>query len=154
MRHSRHSLKRLKSEALQTKINKASTKPLSPGLPLFSATLLRALACCVLRIHQSMKWMWPWPTARRVYAFQVDAILHWNQYVEIEQETNKSGHEWNWCRCCTSSCVSSRQESLSWATGFIWLKLAFAQPWKTGWWFQPLWNNSQLGWLFPIYGKR
>ena len=25
---------------------------------------------------------------------------------------------------------------------------------KTGWWFQPLLKNiSQLGWLFPIYGK-
>ena len=23
-----------------------------------------------------------------------------------------------------------------------------------GWWFQPLKNISQLGWLFPIYGKR
>ena len=25
---------------------------------------------------------------------------------------------------------------------------------NTGWWFEPLWKNiSQLGWLFPIYGK-
>ena len=22
-----------------------------------------------------------------------------------------------------------------------------------GWWFQPLWKNSQSGWLFPLYGK-
>ena len=25
---------------------------------------------------------------------------------------------------------------------------------SSGWWFQPLWKNiSQLGWIFPIYGK-
>ena len=27
-------------------------------------------------------------------------------------------------------------------------------PYLPGWWFEPLWKNiSQLGWLFPIYGR-
>ena len=54
-----------------------------------------------------MKWMWPSPTAPRVYA-EVDAILHWNEYIEIVWKRNKQiCQEWNKCTCCTSSRVRS-----------------------------------------------
>ena len=35
------------------------------------------------------------------------------------------------------------------------MNISYSQLYNiTGWWFQPLWKNiSQLGWLFPIYGK-